>query len=197
MKTTSPHPQGSIDRREAVTRLAALGATPGLLALLQGCETAPSASMSSRATSTAPTPYRNGAVAADHPIASEVGVEILKAGGNAVDAAIAVNAMLGVVRPYSCGLGGGGFLIAYSEKTRVTWGMNAREVAPPGVWESYFTDLRSSGGPEQASRYGGHAVAVPGTACTSRRARPPQPRARCCRVQVRQIPSHRSTSASS
>jgi gamma-glutamyltranspeptidase/glutathione hydrolase len=164
MKTTSPHPQGSIDRREAVTRLAALGATPGLLALLQGCGTAPSTGTSSRATSTAPTPYRNGAVAADHPIASQAGVEILKAGGNAVDAAIAVNAMLGVVRPYSCGLGGGGFLIAYSEKTRVTWGMNAREVAPPGVWESYYTDLRSSGGPEQASRYGGHAVAVPGTA---------------------------------
>ena len=41
--------------------------------------------------------------------------------------------------------------------------MNARETAPRGVWESYFTDLRSSGGPDGASRYGGHAVAVPGT----------------------------------
>lgn len=109
------------------------------------------------------TPYRNGAVAADHPIASEIGVDILKAGGNAVDAAIAVNAALGVVRPYSCGLGGGGFLVMYSERSGSAWAMNARETAPPGVWESYYLDLRSSGGPAEASRYGGHAIAVPGT----------------------------------
>lgn len=111
----------------------------------------------------ASTPYRNGAVAADHPIASAIGVDILKAGGNAVDAAIAVNAALGVVRPYSCGLGGGGFLVMYSERDGNAWAMNARETAPPGVWESYFVDLRSSGGPAEASRYGGHAIAVPGT----------------------------------
>ena len=108
-------------------------------------------------------PWRNGAVAADHPLASEAGLEILEAGGNAVDAAIATNAMLGVVRPYSCGLGGGGFMVLYSERDGRAWAMNARETAPPGVWESYYLDLRSSGGPEGASRYGGHAVAVPGT----------------------------------
>ena len=52
----------------------------------------------------------------------------------------------------------------YAEGSGDSWAMNARETAPPGTWESYYTDLRSSGGaPEPASRYGGHAIAVPGT----------------------------------
>ena len=152
-----------VGRRAALNRIAAGGATPSVLAMLQGCNGPSAAGARSRKPDLAHVPYRNGAVAADHHIASMTGVEILKAGGNAVDAAIAVNAMLGVVRPYSCGLGGGGFLVVHSEKARISWCMNAREVAPPGVWESYYTDLRSSGGPEEASRYGGHAVAVPGT----------------------------------
>ena len=163
----SPHDTHVLlTRRGALGRFALTGATPLLLGTLQGCSgpgrgdghVHPDAGIP-----TAPTPYRNGAVAADHPIASEIGVEILRAGGNAVDAAIAVNAALGVVRPYSCGLGGGGFMVMYSEGTGSAWAMSARETAPPGIWESYYIDLRSSGGPEQASRYGGHAVAVPGT----------------------------------
>ena len=164
--STSPSEEKrtQLHRRQVLTRLALLGSAPTALQLMSGC-----GSPERTVTATPPvrpqaaTPYRNGAVAADHPIASEIGVDILKAGGNAVDAAIAVNAALGVVRPYSCGLGGGGFLVMYSEKTGNAWAMNARETAPPGVWESYYLDLRSSGGPAEASRYGGHAVAVPGT----------------------------------
>lgn len=151
-----------LDRRSLLRQLTLLAtATPILtsLACTQGRTTRGPA----RVHTPRPTTYRNGAVAADHPIASEIGVEILRDGGNAVDAAIAVNAALGVVRPYSCGLGGGGFMVLYSEKTGRSWSMNARETAPPGVWETYYQDLLSSGGPEAASIYGGHAIAVPGT----------------------------------
>ena len=63
--------------------------------------------------------HANGAVATDSKPASEAGVEILKAGGNAVDAAIATALTLSVTRPYSCGIGGGGFMIIFVEETRV------------------------------------------------------------------------------
>ena len=151
-----------MDRRQLIARLALLGLGSTGLSTLAACQGAPTGAAASRRKHHA-VRYKNGAVAADHPLASEVGVDVLRAGGNAIDAAIAVNATLGVVRPYSCGLGGGGFLVAHDERTGRSWAMNARETAPKGVWESYFTDLRSSGGPEGASRYGGHAVAVPGT----------------------------------
>lgn len=152
-----------IDRRTLLHTIALLGATPAGVMLLNACQSSGRHQTSGSSTRPQATPYRNGAVAADHPIASEIGVDVLRAGGNAIDAAVAVNAALGVVRPYSCGLGGGGFLVMYAEKSRKAWAMNARETAPPGVWETYYLDLRSSGGPEGASRYGGHAIAVPGT----------------------------------
>ena len=148
-------PPPRIDRRTVLERMLPLGIAPWLLAGFPGCRSgrdAPADATAPRRTSASPVPYRNGAVAADHPIASEIGVEVLRDGGNAIDAAIAVNAALGVVRPYSCGLGGGGFLVLYAERSGDSWAMNARETAPPGTWESYYTDLRSSGGaPEPAS----------------------------------------------
>ena len=73
---------------------------------------------------------RNGMVCTSQTLASMVGVDVLQAGGSAVDAAIAANAMLGLVEPMSCGLGGDLFAIVWSEKDRKLFGLNASGRSP-------------------------------------------------------------------
>ena len=72
-------------------------------------------------------------VAAAHPVAVQIGVEILKRGGTAVDAAIAVNAALGVMEPMSCGIGGDLFAIVWDAKTSKLYGLNASGRAPRAI----------------------------------------------------------------
>lgn len=103
--------------------------------------------------------FPQAAVAADHPIASEAGARMLAAGGNAVDAAVAASFTLSVVRPYSCGIGGGGFMVIHlpNDPTHgpVTTAINYRETSPVGP--DYFESTGMS------STVGGAAVAIPGT----------------------------------
>ena len=73
---------------------------------------------------------RHGIVATSQPLAAQVGLEILQAGGNAADAAIAVNAMLGLVEPMSCGIGGDLFVIYWDAKTQKLYGLNASGRSP-------------------------------------------------------------------
>src|SRR5687768_11279360 len=73
---------------------------------------------------------KNGIVATSHPLASQAGLDVLKAGGNAADAAIAANAMLGVVEPMSCGMGGDLFVIYWDAKTQKLYGLNASGRSP-------------------------------------------------------------------
>src|SRR6476646_4044725 len=68
---------------------------------------------------------RGGIVASESPLASQAGVRILERGGNAVDAAIATNAMMGVVEPMMNGIGGDLFVIVYDTKAKKLYGLNA------------------------------------------------------------------------
>lgn len=101
------------------------------------------------------------AVAADHPVASEVGVQILQAGGNAVDAAVAVGLTLGVVNPFASGIGGGGFLLVRDPASGEVHALDFREVAPRAAHRDLYLDADGQL-MERASRDGGLAVGVPG-----------------------------------
>ncbi len=83
-------------------------------------------------------PYPKGMVAAANPHAVEAGVEILRKGGTAVDAAIAVQSTLGLVEPQSSGIGGGAFMVYYDAKTGKVTAYNGRETAPSAIDENLF-----------------------------------------------------------
>lgn len=104
--------------------------------------------------------YARAVVAADHELASAAGVEVLRQGGNVVDAAVATSFALAVVRPESCGLGGGGFMLIWNAELRSAVALDYRERAPAAAARDMFT--RPGIAPD-ASRRGGLAVGVPGT----------------------------------
>ncbi len=81
---------------------------------------------------------KNGIVATSQPLAAQVGLDILKAGGNAADAAIATNAMLGLVEPMSCGIGGDLFVLYWDAKTRKLYGLNASGRSPYRLTREVF-----------------------------------------------------------
>ena len=82
-------------------------------------------------------------VAAANPLATEAGLKILREGGSAIDAAIAVQATLGLVEPQSSGLGGGAFLVVYDPKTAKVWAYDGREEAPSGATGDMFLDAET------------------------------------------------------
>ncbi|MCC6748543.1 MAG: gamma-glutamyltransferase [Deltaproteobacteria bacterium] len=100
-----------------------------------------------------------GMVAADHPLASRAGLELLRQGGNAVDAACATVFALGVVNPAGSGLGGGGFLMVHVPGEAAPRILDFRETAPGKAHRAMFL---GAGVPRAASQRGGLAVAVPG-----------------------------------
>lgn len=100
----------------------------------------------------------NGMVATSHPLAVEAGVSILKAGGNAIDAAIATDAVLGVVEPMSCGIGGDLMVIYWDAAEQRLRGLNASGRSPYAATREFFAGKKLSHIPES----GPYSWSVPG-----------------------------------
>ncbi|MGA9749624.1 MAG: gamma-glutamyltransferase, partial [Nocardioides sp.] len=113
-----------------------------------------------------------GAVSSVDPEASKIGLKVLKRGGNAVDAAVATAAALGVTEPYSAGIGGGGYFVYYDARTQKVRTIDGRETAPMSMPKDAFID------PDTKKPYpftpdlvtSGVSVGVPGTLATWERA---------------------------
>jgi len=100
-----------------------------------------------------------------NPLASKAGCEVLKAGGSAVDAAVAVQMVLGLVEPQSSGLGGGAFMLHYSAATKEVISYDGRETAPAAATENYLRwvdDSTDKTTPKPNSRASGRSIGTPG-----------------------------------
>ncbi|TKB46797.1 gamma-glutamyltransferase [Ferrimonas sediminicola] len=101
---------------------------------------------------------QHGMAATSQPLATQVALEILKQGGSAVDAAIAANAMLGLVEPTGCGIGGDLFAIVWDAKTQKLYGLNGSGRSPKSLTLDHFKEL----GMTSIPAYGPLPVSVPG-----------------------------------
>lgn len=101
-------------------------------------------------------------VAAANPLAVEAGIEVLRKGGSAVDAAVAVQAMLGLVEPQSSGIAGGAFLVHYDAETGDITVLNGRETAPAGATPDMFLDAEGKPLPIRQAIWSGRSTGVPG-----------------------------------
>ncbi len=107
-----------------------------------------------------PTAVGSGGGAASVDVqGTRAAIDVLRRGGNAVDAAVAAAGVLGVVEPYSCGIGGGGFMTVYSARDGRVHTMDSRETAPAAMNDRSFVGLQSF----EDQRVSGMSVGVPGT----------------------------------
>jgi len=134
------------------------------LALLPGVAVAQPAAPVAPAAPKVPTATGTGGAAATvDELATRAAVDVLADGGNAIDAAVAAAAVLGVTEPYSCGIGGGGFLVAYlADEDRVVT-IDHRETAPNSLREDSFLDAAGQPIPFGEAVTSGLGVGVPGT----------------------------------
>src|SRR5205814_7589707 len=138
--------------RMRIHRMAGYAAT-GILLLLGNA-----ASAQDRSQARSMVVSKGGIVAAESPLAAQAGVRILESGGNAVDAAIATNAMMGVVEPMMNGIGGDLFAIVYDAKAGKLYGLNASGWAPKGLTIEFLQKQ----GLKEMPQSGINAVTVPG-----------------------------------
>jgi gamma-glutamyltranspeptidase/glutathione hydrolase len=136
------------------------GFAVGLLATLAHAEAAGAERTEGRMVATRSVVYaRHGMVAASHPLAVEIGVGVLRDGGTAVDAAIAVNAALGFLEPVACGIGGDLFALVWDAESRKLHGLNASGRAPNAA-DAARVPAEADG---TIPVYSPHAWTVPGT----------------------------------
>src|SRR3954469_24149700 len=155
--------------RRRTTLLALTGLAAGVLAAAGGPATATAAEDA--------TPEKRplaigtgGAVATVDPDATRVGLDVLAAGGNAADAAVAAAAALGVTEPYSAGIGGGGFFVYYQAATGKVSTIDGRETAPLAMGADAFLDEAGNALPFDEAVQSGLSVGTPGTPLTWARA---------------------------
>jgi gamma-glutamyltranspeptidase/glutathione hydrolase len=132
--------------------------TFALLGLLVACQATPPAEQHD----TPAGQTRTAGVAAAHPLAVEAGLAVLARGGSAVDAAVAVQAMLSLVEPQSSGIAGGAFLLHYAADTGTISAFDGRETAPAGAAAGMFLDADGEPLGFIAAIIGGRATGVPG-----------------------------------
>ncbi len=147
-------------RFAAACRIAVALAAAAVLAT--ACAPKAPAILPTRGAANPAAPVRHFMAAAAHPLAADAGRAILARGGNAIDAAIAMQMVLNLVEPQSSGIGGGGFLLYYGAATKTVTAYDGRETAPADVSDDMF--LKPDGTPKEffAAAVGGGAVGVPG-----------------------------------
>jgi gamma-glutamyltranspeptidase/glutathione hydrolase len=109
-----------------------------------------------------PSGAHHAIVASANPLATEVGIATLRAGGSAADAAVAMQAVLGLVEPQSSGVGGGAFISYYDATTRRVSAYNGRETAPAGAGPDLFLDADGAPLPFFTAVLSGRSTGVPG-----------------------------------
>jgi gamma-glutamyltranspeptidase / glutathione hydrolase len=109
-----------------------------------------------------PVEAKNGMVATAEPIATQIGIDVLKRGGNAIDAAVTIGFVMAVTYPRAGNIGGGGFMLVYSAKTGQVVAIDYREMAPALASQDMFLD--SEGNLDtQRSQFSHQSTGVPGT----------------------------------
>ncbi|WP_298431589.1 gamma-glutamyltransferase [Ottowia sp.] len=106
---------------------------------------------------------RHGMVATEQELASNIGLNVLKAGGNAVDAAVAIGFALAVALPNAGNVGGGGFMMVYDAKTAKAVAVDFREMAPAAASRNMYVDTATGKVIDGKSLYTHYAIGVPGT----------------------------------
>lgn len=146
---TRHHQHQRLQRRDALRNVVGLVCLFGLITRAASAQDVPVRAV-----------FSHAAVAADHPLASQAGVEVLQAGGNVVDAAVATGFALSVLRPASSGIGGGGFMVIWNAEQQRAVTLDYRERAPRAASRNMFA--AQADGSLPSSEKGGLAIAVPG-----------------------------------
>ncbi|MEV5315055.1 gamma-glutamyltransferase [Streptomyces sp. NPDC052610] len=156
-------------RRPVVRNLTVLAVSAAVVSVGAAAPPAPAAEKIPAAEKVPVAVGHGGAVASVDPDASAAGIEVLRNGGNAVDAAVATAAALGVTEPYSAGIGGGGYFVYYDAKSRTVHTLDGRETAPLTAGSGLFLE-DGKPIPFAEAVSSGLAVGTPGTPATWRTA---------------------------